>query len=75
VLFFCDSHRVRFVIRSGSKSRDDADERERAALKTLARLALEENERLKAEGKALREENARLKRLRDGPKRNSSGAS
>jgi hypothetical protein len=55
-----------------SKSRHDADERQRAALKILARLALEENERLKVE---LREENARLKRLRDRSKRNSSGAS
>ena len=54
-----------------SKSCHDADERERAALKILARLALEENERLKAEGKALREENARLKRLRDRRSRNS----
>jgi len=57
-----------------SKSRHDAEERERAALKILARLALEENERLKAEGKALREEIARLRRLRDRPKRNSGGA-
>jgi hypothetical protein len=58
-----------------SKSRHETDERERAALKILAKLALEENERLKAEGKALREEIARLRRLRNRPKRNSSGAS
>ena len=48
---------------------------ERNELELLLRQALEERERLRAEGKALREENARLKRLRYRPKRNSSGAS
>ena len=48
---------------------------ERNELELLLRQALEERERLRAEGKALREENARLKRLRYRAKRNSSGAS
>jgi hypothetical protein len=48
-----------------SKSHEDAEERERAILKMLVRQALAESERLEEEAKALREEIARLKRLRD----------
>jgi hypothetical protein len=55
-----------------TKSPDDAQEQERAELKTLVRQALAERERLQAEARALREENARLRRLRDQPKRNSN---
>jgi hypothetical protein len=58
-----------------TKSPDDAQEQERAKLKILVRWALAEGERLKAEARALRKENARLKRLRDQAKRNASGAS
>ena len=48
-----------------SKSQEDAEERERAILKTLVRQALAESERLEEEAKALREELARLKRMRN----------
>jgi hypothetical protein len=56
-----------------SKSHEDAEERERAILKILVRQALAESERLEEEAKALREEVARLKRLRDRRRRNSTG--
>jgi hypothetical protein len=56
-----------------SKSHEDAEERERAILKILVRQALAESERLEEEAKALREEIARLKRLRDRRRRNSTG--
>jgi hypothetical protein len=55
-----------------SKSHEDAEERERAKLQMLIRQALAEGERLEAEAKALREENERLKRLRDRRGRNST---
>jgi hypothetical protein len=55
-----------------TKSPQDAEERERAELMILARRALEEREHLLAERRALREEIARLKRLRGRSKRNSS---
>jgi hypothetical protein len=54
-------------------SSDNAEERERAELRILARQALEERERLLAERRALLEEIARLKRSRDRPGRNSRG--
>ena len=56
-----------------SKSHEDAEERERTILKILVRQALAESERLEEEAKALREEIARLKRLRDRRRRNSTG--
>jgi hypothetical protein len=56
-----------------SKSQEDAEERERAILKILVRQALAESERLEEEAKALRQEVARLKRLRDRRRRNSTG--
>ena len=56
-----------------SKSHEDAEERERAILKILVRQALAESDRLEEEAKALREEIARLKRLRDRRRRNSTG--
>jgi hypothetical protein len=56
-------------------SSDNAEERERAELVVLARQALEERERLLAERRALLQEIARLKRLRDRPGRNSRGTS
>ena len=56
-----------------SKSHEDAEEQERAQLKILVRQALAESERLEEEAKALREEIARLKRLRDRRRRNSTG--
>jgi hypothetical protein len=46
-----------------SKSHEDAEGR--AILKILVRQALAESERLEEEAKAMREEIARLKRLRD----------
>ena len=58
-----------------SKSHEDAEERERAILKILVRQALAESERLEEEAKALREEVARLKRLRDRLERSSGSAS
>jgi hypothetical protein len=57
-----------------SKSHEDSDERERTELKILVRQALAKSEQLEAEAKALREENARLRRLRDRPGRNSKGS-
>jgi len=54
-----------------SKSREDADEVERAQLKILIRQALAKSEELEEEARALREENTRLKRLRDRRSRNS----
>jgi cell shape-determining protein MreC len=54
-----------------SKSPKDPDEQERAALRILVRQALADIERREEEARALREENARLKRLRDQPGRNS----
>jgi hypothetical protein len=56
-----------------SKSPDDGDEQQRAALRILVRQAFAECERLEAEAKSLREELARLKRLRDRRGRNSTG--
>jgi hypothetical protein len=56
-----------------SKSQEDAEERERAILKILVRQALAESERLEEEAKALPQEVARLKRLRDRRRRNSTG--
>ena len=56
-----------------SKSHEDAEERERAELKILVRQALAKSERLEAKARALREEVARLKRLRDRRGRNSTG--
>ena len=56
-----------------SKSREDADEVERAQLKILIRQALAKSEELEEEARALREEVARLKRLRDRLERNSKG--
>jgi len=56
-----------------SKSHEDAEEQERAQLKILVRQALAESERLEEEARALREEVARLKRLRDRFERNSKG--
>jgi len=56
-----------------SKSHQDAEEQERAQLKILVRQALAESERLEEEARALREEVARLKRLRDRLERNSKG--
>jgi cell shape-determining protein MreC len=56
------------------KSPEDADEQERSALKILLRQALAESERLEEKARTLREENARLKRLRARPGRNSAGA-
>ena len=56
-----------------SKSHQDAEEQERAQLKILVRQALAESERLEEEARALREEVARLKRLRDRLQRNSKG--
>jgi hypothetical protein len=56
-----------------SKSHEDAEERERAILKILVRQALAESERLEEEARALREEVARLKRLRGRRRRNSTG--
>jgi len=56
-----------------TKSQEDAEERERAILKILVRQALAESERLEEEAKALRQEVARLKRLRDRRRRNSTG--
>jgi len=55
-----------------SKSHEDAEERERAILKILVRQALAESERLEEEARALREEVARLKRLRGRRRRNST---
>jgi hypothetical protein len=57
-----------------SKSHEDTDERERTELKILVRQALAKSEQLEAEARALREENARLRRLRDRPGRNSKGS-
>ena len=75
-MLFCDSQVPRIVIRSCmGNSSDDAEERERAELVVLARQALEERERLLAERRALLQEIARLKRLRDRPGRNSRGTS
>jgi hypothetical protein len=54
-----------------SKSHEDTEERECAELRMLIRQAVAEGERLEAEAKALREENARLKRLK-GRRRNST---
>ena len=56
-----------------SKSHQDAEEQERAQLKILVRQALAESERLEEEARALREEVARLKRLRYRLERNSKG--
>jgi small-conductance mechanosensitive channel len=47
-----------------SKSHEDAEEIERAELKILVRQALAKIQRLEEQATALREENARLKRLR-----------
>jgi hypothetical protein len=55
-----------------SKSPEDAEERERAELRMLIRQALAEGERLEAQAKALREEIARLKRLRGRRGRSSA---
>jgi hypothetical protein len=54
-----------------SKSHEDAEERECAELRMLIRQALAKGERLEAEAKVLREENARLKRLKS-QRRNST---
>ena len=56
-----------------SKSPEDAEaeELERNKLKVLIRQAFGEIERREEQARALREENARLKRLRDQPGRNS----
>jgi hypothetical protein len=55
-----------------SKSSEDAEERERAELRMLIGQAFAESERLEAKAKALREEIARLKRLRDRRGRSST---
>jgi hypothetical protein len=55
-----------------SKSQEDSDEQERARLKILVRQALAKSEQLEEEARALREENARLRRLRDRRSRNST---
>jgi cell shape-determining protein MreC len=55
-----------------SKSQEDGDELERARLKILVRQALAKSEQLEEEARALREENARLRRLMDRRGRNST---
>jgi hypothetical protein len=55
-----------------NKSHEDAEERERAELRMLIRQAVAEGERLEAEAKALREENAQLRRSRDRRGRNAT---